>query len=374
MFFVMFPDCARQDAARPVLYHRISVDSVETMRLLARTLRAHAASNESSFKQIRELNFQGMYMETCHSTQPVDASYAFIGCDAPSQAADLTTVLMEAVNLRSLTAEGYYALTGVAIARRLFKDTIQYLDVETETTGVAMLGYISSFTNLRQLVIRIPVAYDSSKNWKNLRPWDLLRLRSLTVSLWGIRLLVLAEFIGRCYLPALVMLKMKFTHPGPDSSSELATLLKPLNQLDEVTLDVTGVDHSLILPELHVSHLEFVPFSAAMITSLSPMTKTLHIKASDARSRLVELEQMLELLHTTDTGVRTVRIHGSGFMWILDTGTAASLDDVHHSNVALVSHLLAHAEKLAKKGILIRDDSGKTVREHLPASSQISTD
>jgi hypothetical protein len=368
----MFPDYVNQDAARPVLYHRISVDSVETMRLLARTLRAHAASNESSYEQIRELNFQGMYMETCHSIQQVDANYAFIGCDAPSQAADLTTVLTEAVNLRSLTAEGYYALTGVAIARRLFKDTIQYLEVEMETSGMAMLGSISSFSNLRQLVIRIPVAYDSSKNWKNLRPWDLPRLRSLTVSLWGIRLLVLAEFIGRCRLPALVRLKIEFTHLGPDSSSELATLLKPLNQLDEVTLDVTGVDPSLILPELHVSHLEFIPFSAAMITSLSPITKILHIKTSDARSRLAELDQMLELLRTTDTGVRTVRIYGSGFTWILDASTA-SLDHVHPSDVALVSHLLAHAAKLAKKGILIRDDSGKTVREHLPASSQIST-
>jgi hypothetical protein len=84
------------------------------------------------------------------------------------------TILTEAVNRRSLTAEGCYPLTGVTIARRLFKDTMQYLHIEMET--MAMLGYISSFSNLRQLVIRIPVAYDSSKNWINLRPWGPLRL------------------------------------------------------------------------------------------------------------------------------------------------------------------------------------------------------
>jgi hypothetical protein len=89
-YFVMFPDWVRQDAARPVLYRRINVDSVETMRLLARTLRAHAASNEFSYEQIRELKFQDMYMETSHFTHQVDATYD-VGCDAPSQGADLMT-------------------------------------------------------------------------------------------------------------------------------------------------------------------------------------------------------------------------------------------------------------------------------------------
>jgi hypothetical protein len=119
-----------------------------------------------------------------------------------------------------------------------------------------------------------------------------------------------------------------------------------------VTLGVTAVDHSLILPELHVSHLEFVPFSAVMITSLSSIANTLHIKISDARSRLAELDQMLELLRMTDTGVRTVHIYEGGFSWISDA-SAASLDDAPHYGAALASRLLAHAANLAKKEIVI---------------------
>jgi hypothetical protein len=99
-----------------------------------------------------------------------------------------------------------------------------------------------------------------------------------------------------------------------------------------------------------------------MVTSLSPMTHTIRIKASDATARWIELRKMLQKFGENNTEVRTIRIYRKTFTWMSGINIR-QLDGVP-ADIALVPFLLHYAVKLFNKGIVIQDDNGKTVMDY----------
>jgi hypothetical protein len=323
--------------------------------LLARCLRKHDAVQTTKSSQI--LNFElrgGIKAGSVHSGE------------TSTLAVDLMTILIGAVNLQSLTADGQHALTGLTISSRVSFTTMRYLRItvnKSEPDALSTLGYISYLSNLRELSVQLEVDPQRLEYFTLLLPWDLHHLQKLTIKSSVNQGLMLSKFLGQCNFPALVSISISSSFSaGPEDSTHLSFLFRKCKHIQRAYLDVPGVLPVVLLPHVSVPDLEFNPLTPAMTMSLSPTTHTLRIAASVAAVDHVQLWKMLISLQKNATGVRTVWIHGSSFSWM--SGAACTHLDKLPSITTLLPRLLHHAAELSKRNIAIKDDNGKAAMDY----------
>jgi hypothetical protein len=293
-----------------------------------------------------------MKMATSHQQPFSGYGNPILKCDTPSLTIDLMTILMGLSNLCSLTADGYYAPAALAITSRLSGSTVRYLAIDMgqpELDALSALGYITYFSSLCELCLHLYIGLESSECFTRLVPWNLIQLKKLTISWSGHdEHFNMSQFLGLCCLPALVALSLSGSLIGRESSHHLAKFFNTFKHIQEATLKLSGIEHDIFLPSLNVPCIELSPINAAMVTSLSPMTHTIRIKASDATARWIELRKMLQKFGENNTEVRTIRIYGKTFTWMSGINIR-QLDGVP-ANIALVPFLLHYAVKIVQQG------------------------
>jgi hypothetical protein len=310
-------------------------------------------------------------METSHTIcQTRHSREADVACATPLLALDLVTVLTEAENLQILKVDGHYSLAGITITKRSSRSTMHVLDIGVSSSETLhALGYITHFSNLRKLSVDLDYSTENSESSTSPRPWNLPHLQRLSISSKKNQGSPLTLLLSRCRLPALVMLSITAPLFGQDASGHLAALFNTntFTAIQEATLYIRGVDPGPVVSHLSVPCLEFFPLNVGVVKSLSPATKTLRISFYVAATIFAELNRILEYLLVHDSDVQTICIYGGGFKW-MSGASSEPLNVVPPASIALVSRLLLHAANLAKKGISIKDDDGKTVMDYFTRS------
>jgi hypothetical protein len=356
-----------QEEVHCVLYRHITIQSDDTLRMLARALRKNDVAYGTSSVQIRSIEFRDMNLASFHAPGEDGEE---VHCDTPSLTIDLMTILMGAVNLESLSAQGYYALAGLTVASRVCSAALQHLEIEVHSGTIAMpsLGFITHFPNLHEL--KVSIKSYTLQFPPDASPWTLNRLRIFNIqSRSNDPPSTLTQFLCRCHLPSITVfnIQINVSRSGEEASKYLSIFFKSLSHLKEANLRIVGMVYKNILPHLAVPCLEFAPLDTTAVTSLSPTTHTLRINSSTVAKQLTELAGMLDVLHAEDGGlVKTIHIYGDGddaFSWVsgvksIQLGTALP------SISTIMPCLLYHAARLFKKGIVIRDSHGKTAMDY----------
>jgi hypothetical protein len=301
-----------------------------------------------------------MEMVTSHSQK---RSFSAQPCESPALAIDLMTILSGAANLESLTASGHYAFASLTLACRTINSTLRNLDVSVVSLDtLPMLGYITYFSNLRTLGITLSVILEND-SFASLLPWNLLKLKQLTMSLSsGSDAVALTRFLSQCRFPALATLSLSASLHSRKASVHLAVLFKNLKRLTKAKLHVPGIEHR-VLSHLTVPQLELTPLNSAMILSLSPKTHNLCFHDSIVVSEIDQLWGILDLLRQNDTGVRAIMIHGS-FSWISTADWS-----IVHPITPFLPRLLRYAAMLSNKDIVIMDGNEQTVLDYFTGTS-----
>jgi hypothetical protein len=141
----------------------------------------------------------------------------------------------------------------------------------------------------------------------------------------------------------------------------LVALLSSCNDIKEVWFNVPGMsDHQILLPGVRAHTLELTPTNPAIITHLSPKTKTFRINSTVASAQPESLWILLDAILSQETHLSSLIVYGDGFNWMSYRNARGELP----AGTSIIPDLLRYAAKLSAKGIPLKDSKGKTVTDY----------